>query len=888
MLERGKKYIIFENFNFDSFKKKAIWNWLDTYPDEFKDLQKRPNADLSDNCEKLFEHLDQFYDKQKGKAQYIWPLQTMLLVLCPIILEELVYSIEKGGPCSQEHLKKKNFLDSLKKALAGHHNSSKQSSEAAAVIAFVKLCKSATYINNKDSSNVLFVLVPSVMTDLKLILFNPSKPFSRGTDKASQDIEIMIEFFLACVRLNPHNNEVLKICLNLSSASVFHYILVKALYRIITQRRLIWWPTIDIVLSRAGELRNMFTDTLNKVNQGLMCSSTPLRTPAKSLTEQFSTKLRIKDKAFEDGPNYKELLLWIVRLIIVDPYLMLHNPNKLDHETQMSIFELFNGLVSLVHDSSMLDVAQAAMQALLVLHQKENIEKWNPESPINTFWSISSQVLFSISQKLVQHQIHNYTDVLKWLREILILRNAFLLHYKDNAYVGSNIPMAKHAQLKLEIVFFVYLWSIDVDAVKTAMSCFSLFCEEAEIRFGFDEMAVTQLLPNHNVYLELSATSNTITSGRNALQKKILSLLRKIEHPTQGNKQAWYDTFVYQQTLTKLLQSYPKNNKIDDSSSFSVSELSPVANTGSSVLHHSRIKNRRSGGQSSSSTNSANNFSNSGSSSVVLVGSSGLPSQGSFNNPNGCNQMQSTTTVINTSTLQAALSQEHELDDIIAEWANMTGFLSALGSVWLPNRQQPKHSHTNFIVVTPESSSTTTASSTATSVTSINSYTSPRSPINNPINSSSSRQANNFNLGSAMMNTNGVEPPVSSATDLHYCPVTQFIGDLLKLLTCQNDKFGYQVQRHVQDLLGHELSTHCYPILFEQIKLIVDKFFDLSGQVCVNEQNTLFTENIIFIMKSVLENKSDSTENPFSTVSVENLMINIVRYLFIYLFIMFM
>jgi hypothetical protein len=92
------------------------------------------------------------------------------------------------------------------------------------------------------------------------------------------------------------------------------------------------------------------------------------------------------------------------------------------------------------------------------------------------------------------------------------------------------------------------------------MSCFSLFCEEAEIRYGFDEMAVNQLLPNHNVYLELAGTSNTITSGRNAVQKKILSLLRKIEHPTQGNKQAWYDTFVCQQTLTKLLQNYPKSN----------------------------------------------------------------------------------------------------------------------------------------------------------------------------------------------------------------------------------------------------------------------------------------------------------------------------------------
>ncbi len=136
----------------------------------------------------------------------------------------------------------------------------------------------------------------------------------------------------------------------------------------------------------------------------------------------------------------------------------------------------------------------------------------------------------------------------------------------------------------------------------------------------------------------------------------------------------------------------------------------------------------------------------------------------------------------------------------------------------------------------------------------------------------------NLNKASAF-----VEPPVSASADLHYCPITQFIGDLLKLLTCQNEKFGYQVQRHIQDLLGHELNTLCYPILFEQIKIIIDKFFDPSGQVCVSEQNTLFVENIIFIMKCVLDNKLDNSgngggENPFSAVSIENLMINIVKY----------
>jgi hypothetical protein len=440
---------------------------------------------------------------------------------------------------------------------------------------------------------------------------------------------------------------------------------------------------------------------------------------------------------------------------------MLHNPNKLDHETQMSIFELFNGLVSLVHDSSMLDVAHASMQALLVLHQKENIEKWNPESPINTFWSISSQVLFSISQKLVQHQISNYTDVLKWLREILLLRNAFLLHYKESAYVGSNIPMAKHAQLKLEIVFFVYLWSIDVDSVKTAMSCFSLFCAEAEIRFGFDEMAVRQLLPNYQVYLELSATSNTITSGRNALQKKILSILRKIEHATQGSKQAWYDTFIYQQTLTKLLLSYPKNYssggvRADDSSygggggasgdsnSMSSGGGNSGSNSGGIIHHHNRINKRRSGGTSSSATAASSSTTSSmlsvNTTNTTLSGGGGASggaaggggaqgtgassgnssAQGTSQSGGGGVSMASVTSLqasssatasgLSASSLSAAFSQEHELDDILAEWANMTGFLSALGSVWLPHSRQHsqmlKHSQHGFLNTVSSSSST--------------------------------------------------------------------------------------------------------------------------------------------------------------------------------------
>lgn len=71
--------------------------------------------------------------------------------------------------------------------------------------------------------------------------------------------------------------------------------------------------------------------------------------------------------------------------------------------------------------------------------------------------------------------------------------------------------------LPLQVVFFMYLWSIDIDAVLTGMSCFHLLCEEADIRCGADEMAVTQLLPNYNVYAELAQASTVLTTGTEIL-----------------------------------------------------------------------------------------------------------------------------------------------------------------------------------------------------------------------------------------------------------------------------------------------------------------------------------------------------------------------------------
>ncbi|KAG8298111.1 Neurofibromin 1 [Homalodisca vitripennis] len=62
---------------------KAIWNWMDTYPQEFADVQKNPNEELAKCCDSLFDILDSFAESNKKGRPTVWPLQIMLLILSP-------------------------------------------------------------------------------------------------------------------------------------------------------------------------------------------------------------------------------------------------------------------------------------------------------------------------------------------------------------------------------------------------------------------------------------------------------------------------------------------------------------------------------------------------------------------------------------------------------------------------------------------------------------------------------------------------------------------------------------------------------------------------------------------------------------------------------------
>ena len=92
---------------------KAVWNWMDNYPHEFTELQKNNNEELTKCCDTFFDLLDNFAESKMKHRHVIWPLQMMLLILTPKVLEE-INNADSGAPCSPRHLKKKHFIDAIK------------------------------------------------------------------------------------------------------------------------------------------------------------------------------------------------------------------------------------------------------------------------------------------------------------------------------------------------------------------------------------------------------------------------------------------------------------------------------------------------------------------------------------------------------------------------------------------------------------------------------------------------------------------------------------------------------------------------------------------------------------------------------------------------------
>lgn len=68
---------------------------------------------------------------------------------------------------------------------------------------------------------------------------------------------------------------IAQICLSPTAPTQYHFLLVRGLLIIINQKKISWWPKIDVVYSKGAELRKMFSDTMQSVTMTMNHNRVP-------------------------------------------------------------------------------------------------------------------------------------------------------------------------------------------------------------------------------------------------------------------------------------------------------------------------------------------------------------------------------------------------------------------------------------------------------------------------------------------------------------------------------------------------------------------------------------------------------------------------------------
>ncbi|CAH1760475.1 9376_t:CDS:10 [Entrophospora sp. SA101] len=498
--------------------RKSIWNWIKNFPEEFVALCQSQKK-LEGGPEILFDICSNITDNSRRK-KFFWPLQTMLLILCPDILS-----------------KKVAFLETLKISLK------RSRSAEVAIECCVDICKASTYVSRKDSL-ALRLIVPEIENDLRERLFDPVRSLTYD-NQFNQSL--MTDCLTALFKLNNTTlRSFIPVCLNENAPSVFKLVLVKSCYAIASEENKFPW------------------------NPQLLTMYPVLATPLRNLFHQYITsrdRLDVKKKKQTrerpDEINERmEIILTILKLYKSDPLLVLVHSDA--NENPDEIRRVIYGMTLCVNDHNPV-IRTTAAETLIKLHDLKYIEQWSSnDKRMRSFWVISSQVMLAIARQTLEYKESEESTkyLLGLLLQLFKRHNEFLKAHKDESHIGINIPERLGCNIVLEVALLVLLCSSDTEICSMSMSCFGHLCQEAQllttelIGDEVDVQAVPHselpIVKNIDVYLELSS-GPYIVPGRIAQQRHIRKLLRLIKVPTPGNLAAWEEVYKRWKVLTPLI-----------------------------------------------------------------------------------------------------------------------------------------------------------------------------------------------------------------------------------------------------------------------------------------------------------------------------------------------
>ncbi|ORX55545.1 hypothetical protein DM01DRAFT_1366815 [Hesseltinella vesiculosa] len=608
--------------------RRAIWRWIDTFPGEFEQVCANDQR-LLGGSEILFDMCNSSADTAKKRA-VIWPLQTILLALLP----DLLLQAFLDNPSSQN--RRTGFLGTLRKSL-------KMSRHAdVAALCYVDLCKAATYIRPDDDS-VLHHIASDIDVDLREKIWANLAEASSTTSLASasstsnNSVDLLIlatDYLLTRFKLDTKTTlaDLAPSCIEESAPILLKMALVKACLVIAEEEnRLPWNPSLE----------NMY-DPLCSIIRTLFIQVAASELP--------TVGQPVRSKQLKTI----ELLQDILKLYKVHPLLALlgDEPEK---KTIMMVW-----VANLVQHPDPI-VRQCSADCLAKLHSTTNIAHWGPpEALLPTFWSISSQITYSLARHTLDERLpeDNVKQVLSLLIKLFKTRVDFL----RKASLTADSPATKErlqSAVTLEIALLTALCSPSPDICSDALRCLGYLCEESEFTNDDDDQQFLEItyLGNLPVYFELTS-EEAVFLGRKAQQKRIRKILHRVRVPSPGNLAAWEEVWKRWKALTNYVRQIDDYPGLHPSGS---AGLQSPTNPASSLHHGSSTL--------ASGTTSTLTSSSSGNDTSALIG------------PKSPVSASMPTVAGSGSSLlkDRGISRGASDDDKPTEWQNYTGFLCSLG-----------------------------------------------------------------------------------------------------------------------------------------------------------------------------------------------------------------
>eukprot|EP00118_Oscarella_pearsei_P012253 m.88991 g.88991 ORF g.88991 m.88991 type:complete len:2691 (+) comp36590_c0_seq4:57-8129(+) len=202
---------------------------------------------------------------------------------------------------------------------------------------------------------------------------------------------------------------------------------------------------------------------------------------------------------------------------------------------------------------------------------------------------------------------------------------------------------------------------------------------------------------------------------------------------------------------------------------------------------------------------------------------------------------------------------DSHLEKQYLEWLHMTGFLCALGGVFVrSNRTSNETPHGVRLFRL-------------------------RNDSEHSLVGQSRQSRRGSRTGSTLFEVSSLSSMDSTEDDSLFqgsstLQLAKFAGDLVDLLICSNETFGIQIREGVRDVIGHDLHPALYPQLYDQIKEKLRAFCLPSGKVLVSDVNSLFGEQVISVGRMMMESKLENVTQYFEFSRLEMTISALGRY----------